>query len=95
MTHPSRRTFTGVSSFTVLSTSNRRLASYSNQKATPVARKMAQKIPIVSANSPSMKATTSESNAATSSTLMIGSSNFPIKSFHTDSFLAGVITFSP
>ncbi len=54
-----------------------------------------RKIPMVSANSPSSSATTSDRPAATSNTLIIGSLNFSMNSFHTDSRLGGVSTFSP
>ena len=95
VTWPSRTTLTGVSSLVLFSTSNFFIASYSNQKATPVARKIAQKIPIASANSLWMNPMPSESRAATSRMRITGSLNFSKKSLHSDLRLGGVSTLAP
>ena len=72
-TLPSRLTFTGDSSPRAVSTLNFFAASISNQKPIVVARTMARMMPIVSMYSPWMAARPSETTAATSKILMMGS----------------------
>ena len=90
-----RITLTALSSFTVLSKSNLRLASYSKAKPTPVARRIAAMIPIVSAYSFSKMEITSDKQAATSKMRITGSSNFSRYSFQIGLRLGGVSTFTP
>ena len=75
-TLPSRRTFTGDSSPSAVSTLNFLAASISNQKPMVVARMMARMIPMVSTKSPWIAANASDMTAATSKILMMGSLYF-------------------
>ena len=84
-----------MSSLVLFSTSNFFIASYSNQNATPVARKIAQKMPIASANSLCMKPIPSDSAAATSRMRMTGSLNFSMNRRHSDLRFGGVSRLAP
>ena len=88
-------TFIIISSFTWFRISNFLFASISNQNATPVAKNIAQNIPIVSAYSLWMNEIHNDNNAAMSKIRIIGSWNFSKKSFQRGVFWGGVSRLLP